>query len=87
MRLTMASNEPPRRYYVSLGDSVSIDAYAGGPGRGAPALLYKNRDADFPDWAGRDLATRLPGARPIPLRVTARPRRPCVTPRCRVCVK
>jgi hypothetical protein len=43
--------------YVSLGDSMSIDDYAGGIGRGAASLLYRNRDADFPDWVGRDLAT------------------------------
>ena len=44
--------------YVALGDSMSIDVYAGGPGRGAASLLHRNRDADFPDWAGRDLAGR-----------------------------
>jgi lysophospholipase L1-like esterase len=43
--------------YVALGDSMSIDLYAGGPGRGAAALLHRNRDADFPDWTGRDLTT------------------------------
>jgi hypothetical protein len=43
--------------YVALGDSMSIDDYAGGTGRGAASLLYRNRDTDFPDWAGRDLAT------------------------------
>jgi lysophospholipase L1-like esterase len=43
--------------YVALGDSMSIDDYAGGVGRGAASLLYRNRDSDFPDWAGRDLAT------------------------------
>lgn len=43
--------------YVALGDSMSIDDYAGGPGRGASSLLHRNRDADFPDWAGRDLST------------------------------
>ena len=64
MRLMMADRPA---YYVSLGDSMSIDAYAGGPGRGAPSLLYQNRDDDFSEWAGRDLKTRLPGARLIPL--------------------
>src|SRR5213080_3141552 len=44
------------RRYVALGDSMSIDDYAGGPGRGAASLLHRNRDADFPDWTGRDLA-------------------------------
>src|ERR671927_55807 len=43
--------------YVALGDSMSIDVYAGGPGRGAASLLHRNRDGDFPGWAGRDLAT------------------------------
>jgi lysophospholipase L1-like esterase len=42
--------------YVALGDSMSIDDYAGGPGRGAARLLHRNHDSDFPDWAGRDLA-------------------------------
>ncbi len=44
--------------YVALGDSMSIDVYAGGLGRGAASLLHRNRDADFPDWTGRDLYTR-----------------------------
>lgn len=44
-------------YYVALGDSMSIDDYAGGAGRGAASLLYRNCDIDFPDFAGRDLAT------------------------------
>jgi lysophospholipase L1-like esterase len=42
-------------YYVALGDSISIDDYAGGPGRGAASLLARNLDDDFPDWQGRDL--------------------------------
>jgi lysophospholipase L1-like esterase len=49
---------PPR--YVSLGDSISIDDYAGGPGRGGASLLFRNRDDDFPDWRGRDLLTLDP---------------------------
>ena len=49
--------------YAALGDSLSIDDYAGGPGRGAASLLWRNRDDDFPAWAGRDLTTRDPGAR------------------------
>lgn len=44
--------------YVALGDSMSIDAYAGGPGRGAASLLHRNLDDDFPDWAERDLRSR-----------------------------
>ena len=43
--------------YAALGDSMSIDVYAGGPGRGAASLLHRNRDADFPGWAGRDLSS------------------------------
>jgi lysophospholipase L1-like esterase len=44
--------------YVALGDSISIDEYAGGPGRGGASLLARNRDDDFPRWRGHDLATR-----------------------------
>ena len=47
--------------YVALGDSISIDDYAGGPGRGGASLLFRNRDDDFPDWRGRDLLTVDPG--------------------------
>ncbi len=43
--------------YIALGDSMSIDDYAGGPGRGAASLLFRNYDVDFPDWSGRDLAS------------------------------
>jgi len=50
----------PPEAYVALGDSISIDVYAGGPGRGGASLLARNRDEDFPDWRGRDLATRRP---------------------------
>ncbi len=46
--------------YVALGDSISIDLYAGGPGRGGASLLARNRDDDFPDWRGHDLATTRP---------------------------
>jgi lysophospholipase L1-like esterase len=55
----MAESGPPA--YVALGDSISIDDYAGGPGRGGASLLFANRDADFPDWRGRDLRTVHPG--------------------------
>ena len=43
--------------YVALGDSISIDEYAGGPGRGGAGLLARNLDGEFPDWRGRDLRT------------------------------
>jgi lysophospholipase L1-like esterase len=49
--------------YAALGDSMSIDDYAGGPGRGAASLLWRNRDRDFPAWSGRDLTSRDPTAR------------------------
>jgi lysophospholipase L1-like esterase len=52
-----------RLVYAALGDSLSIDDYAGGPGRGAASLLWRNRDQDFPAWAGRDLTSRDPTAR------------------------
>jgi lysophospholipase L1-like esterase len=52
-----------RVVYAALGDSLSIDDYAGGPGRGAASLLWRNRDQDFPAWAGRDLTARVPTAR------------------------
>ncbi len=42
--------------YVALGDSISIDEYAGGAGRGGASLLARNRDSDFPEWQGHDLA-------------------------------
>ncbi|MGY1809385.1 GDSL-type esterase/lipase family protein [Blastococcus sp. SYSU D00669] len=48
--------------YVALGDSISIDDYAGGPGRGGASLLHRNRDDDFPDWRGRDLVSADPAA-------------------------
>ncbi|MFD2091116.1 SGNH/GDSL hydrolase family protein [Blastococcus deserti] len=50
-----------RPLYVALGDSISIDEYAGGPGRGGASLLFANRDDDFPEWRGRDLLTADPG--------------------------
>jgi lysophospholipase L1-like esterase len=48
--------------YAALGDSMSIDDYAGGAGRGAASLLWRNRDDDFPAWVGRDLTARDPAA-------------------------
>jgi lysophospholipase L1-like esterase len=42
--------------YVALGDSISIDDYAGGPGCGGASLLARNRDEDFPAWRRHDLA-------------------------------
>lgn len=58
----MAPGEIDGSYsYVALGDSISIDDYSGGPGRGGASLLYANRDDDFPDWRGRDLRSTAPG--------------------------
>jgi lysophospholipase L1-like esterase len=54
----MADSAAPA--YVALGDSISIDDYAGGPGRGGASLLFANRGDDFPDWRGRDLRTVHP---------------------------
>ena len=53
MPVPQAPGVPP--HYVALGDSISIDEYAGGRGRGGASLLFANRDDDFPGWRGRDL--------------------------------
>jgi lysophospholipase L1-like esterase len=47
--------------YAALGDSISIDEYAGGRGLGGASLFAHNRDDTFPHWRGRDLATIYPG--------------------------
>jgi lysophospholipase L1-like esterase len=44
--------------YIALGDSMSIDDYAGQVGRGAASLLHRNADDDFPHWQGHDLSSR-----------------------------
>jgi lysophospholipase L1-like esterase len=46
--------------YAALGDSMSIDEYAGGSGRGAASLLWRNKADDLPAWVGRDLTSRDP---------------------------
>jgi hypothetical protein len=51
-----------RVIYAALSDAMSIDDYAGCPGLGAASLLWRNRDGDFPAWAGHDLTTRDPTA-------------------------
>ena len=56
-------NQRKRSVYIALGDSISIDEYAGGPGRGGAGLFARNRDDDFPEWRGRDLATLHPDLR------------------------
>jgi hypothetical protein len=57
------SSPAPIARYIALGDSISIDDYAGGPGRGAASLLHHNRDDDFPELRGRDLVSRHPAAK------------------------
>jgi len=57
-------NRPgPPAVYAALGDSISIDEYAGGPGLGGASLFAHNRDDTFPHWRGRDLATIHPRLR------------------------
>jgi hypothetical protein len=46
-------------YYVALGDNLSIDMFAGGPGRGAASLLYRC-NGEFRDFVGCDLRSRIP---------------------------
>lgn len=46
--------------YLALGDSLSVDKFAG-PGLGAASLLYQNRDDRWPEFRGRDLKSRFPG--------------------------
>jgi lysophospholipase L1-like esterase len=58
----VSAAQPDGPVYVALGDSISIDEYAGGPGRGGASLLFRNRDEDFPHWRGRDLVSLDPGA-------------------------
>ena len=66
MRVMPMANAP--RYYVSLGDSMSVDDYAGAEGKGAASLLFANQNADFPTWKGRDLQTAFaPSGRFVPL--------------------
>jgi lysophospholipase L1-like esterase len=47
--------------YVGLGDSISIDEYAGGSGWGAISLFYRNKDDIYPEWKGKDLRSIYPG--------------------------
>ncbi len=53
--MTFQRQSIPSPVHVALGDSISIDEYAGGAGRGGASLLARNRDDDFPEWRGRDL--------------------------------
>lgn len=51
--------------YVSLGDSMSIDDYAG-RGLGAASLLYRNDDTLWPEFRGRDLVHAKADCRFLP---------------------
>ena len=53
--------EPLYQRYIGLGDSISIDEYAGGPGWGAISLFYRNKDDVYPEWKGKDLRSIYPG--------------------------
>ncbi len=57
----------PIRLYLGLGDTLSVDQYAGGSGCGACSLLARNRDDAYPDFAGRDLTSRFPDISLAPL--------------------
>jgi hypothetical protein len=48
---------------VAVGDNLCVDAATVGPHRGAASLLLRNRDAEWPDFKGRDMVTRDPGVR------------------------
>lgn len=48
--------------YLALGDSLSIDKFAG-HGLGAAALLHHNNDKVWPEFAGKDLVSRNPRCR------------------------
>jgi lysophospholipase L1-like esterase len=67
VNVTRDDRPSPAAVYAALGDSISIDDYAGGPGLGGASLLAHNRDDTFPHWRGRDLATLHPGLRYHPL--------------------
>lgn len=49
--------------YVALGDSMSIDKYADAPNHGAASLVYRNDDAAYPEFIGRDVVSANPSAR------------------------
>ncbi len=57
----VSEREPSYKCYVGLGDSISIDEYAGGPGWGAISLFYRNKDEIYPEFKGKDLQSTYPG--------------------------
>lgn len=52
---------------IVLGDNLSLDTPSGGPGHGAASLLYRNKDANWPEFKGRDMVTRDPSVRLLTL--------------------
>lgn len=48
---------------VAVGDNLSIDTNMVGPQNGAASLFYRNRDAAWPEFKGRDMVTRDPAVR------------------------
>jgi lysophospholipase L1-like esterase len=48
---------------VAVGDNLSLDPASAGHGTGAVSLLYRNRDAEWPDFRGRDMVSRDPSIR------------------------
>jgi lysophospholipase L1-like esterase len=56
----VSEREPSYKCYVGLGDSISIDEYAGGPGWGAISLFYRNKDDIYPAFKGKDLRSTYP---------------------------
>lgn len=48
---------------IAVGDNLSIDSASVGAHRGSASLLYRNRDAEWPEFRGRDMVTRDPAVR------------------------
>ncbi|HEY3415177.1 MAG TPA: GDSL-type esterase/lipase family protein [Armatimonadota bacterium] len=48
---------------IAVGDNLCIDSASVGAHRGPASLLYRNRDAEWPEFHGRDMVTRDPAAR------------------------
>lgn len=48
---------------VAVGDNLLLDTNSVGPHNGAASLFYRNRDAAWPDFKGRDMVTRDPAVR------------------------
>ena len=48
---------------IAIGDNLCIDSASVGAHRGPASLLYRNRDAEWPEFHGRDMVTRDPAVR------------------------